>query len=567
MGSIPFLQLKRSTLLIASAVALAGCATDRAMMADVKPVYRIEHDTKEAVYRALLENGAKYFAEGKYGLALAAFESVRRHYPRSVSALNGLGACYDKLGRFDLAQASYHEALSIEPGSAKVLNNLGYSLALQGRVEEARAVYRLALKSDPDNALTKRNLAQVEARLPVSVAAADPAVSRSGRKDADLVAPASAGLPTTTPIVSEAPSVPDSGSGTVESGRSATGAARARPVVETADVSGEEPASTVAATTMKTSAVAVVHAAVATAPASGADRPVAVVASVAPGMQARRVAPLLGPVNVTQGLPAVAGIQLADASAAEVQASVNAGVEGVPVAAHRTEVASEAGDKAQSSVAAPAIAIANGNGRRGFARLVSRYFESLGESVAFVVNARSFTHEQTQIAYPNRAEGVAERLANSLPVKPILERVAVSGDDQVRVVLGQDLLAYENGIRLAVSFPKKSTIAANGSSVPLEISNGNGRNGMAKRMSAWLRGQGSQVVRITNADSFAYEKSVIYYSSDRREDAQAFASRLPVKPVMSETQANERGVALRLVIGRDLLSFERALQETDDTNA
>jgi Flp pilus assembly protein TadD len=582
MSSIALFKQKQSALLIAGAIALSGCATDGAMTAEVKPVYRAQQDAREAIYRELLENGTRYFAEGNYGLALAAFETVKRRYPRSVRALNGMGACYDKLGRYDLAQVNYHEALAIEPAATKVLNNLGYSLSLQGRLAEARAVYRLALKSDPDNTVARGNLSQVDASLPTRVAASDATSQVLEQGDAPPRVAAVAAVRSAAAPPPE-PATPRQ-----------SAAARPDPVPV---VGKTQPVDHVVSDASPSSTAD--GAGIRRANEPGINETGSGVAAAVPVAVAKESssAPLLGPEDVTQGVPVDTGTRVAVASAGSAKASAGKVAGSVVVARQAvaqpraasatvslaamtanagsiTEVATPVqtappkGDGPKAGRASePAIAVANGNGRLGFARLVSRYLDSLGETVAYVVNARSFTYQHTQIVYPDRAERVAERLANRLPVESVLEPASSPDGGQVRVVLGQDMLSYEGGIRLAVESRGHSSPVARTQQAPLEVSNGNGRNGMAKQVSAWLRSQGRPVVRITNADSFGYERSVVFYSRDRRDEAQALASRLPVEPELTETEANAPGVGLRLVIGRDLLSFERALRETHDTNA
>jgi hypothetical protein len=84
----------------------------------------------------------------------------------------------------------------------------------------------------------------------------------------------------------------------------------------------------------------------------------------------------------------------------------------------------------------------------------------------------------------------------------------------------------------------------------LEISNGNGRQGLARLMSRQLRDPGLKVVRLTNEKGFAVRLTRIEYQPAFRGVAERLAERYgAAKPV----EVNMTGRAnLRLVIGRDL---------------
>jgi tetratricopeptide (TPR) repeat protein len=88
----------------------------------------------------------------------------------------------------------------------------------------------------------------------------------------------------------------------------------------------------------------------------------------------------------------------------------------------------------------------------------------------------------------------------------------------------------------------------------LEISNGNGRQGLARLMSRQLREPGVKVVRLTNEKGFAVRQTRIEYQPAFRGVAERLAERYGAsKPV----EVNMRGRAnVRLVIGREL-SAER----------
>jgi tetratricopeptide (TPR) repeat protein len=86
--------------------------------------------------------------------------------------------------------------------------------------------------------------------------------------------------------------------------------------------------------------------------------------------------------------------------------------------------------------------------------------------------------------------------------------------------------------------------------VALEISNGNGRQGLARLMSRQLRDPGVKVVRLSNEKGFAVRQTRIEYQPAYRGVAERLAERFgAAKPV--EVSMNGRA-NVRLVIGHDL---------------
>jgi len=87
----------------------------------------------------------------------------------------------------------------------------------------------------------------------------------------------------------------------------------------------------------------------------------------------------------------------------------------------------------------------------------------------------------------------------------------------------------------------------------IEVSNGNGTTGAAAKFGSNLRSNGLQVVRITNATSFANRRSVVYFRDGFVREAVAIAQRLPHRPaVMMGTENNlVQATDIRIVLGRD----------------
>jgi tetratricopeptide (TPR) repeat protein len=101
--------------------------------------------------------------------------------------------------------------------------------------------------------------------------------------------------------------------------------------------------------------------------------------------------------------------------------------------------------------------------------------------------------------------------------------------------------------RAVVDKPQQAAIAA---IAALEISNGNGREGLARLMSRQLRDPGVKVVRLTNEKGFAVRQTRIEYQPAFRGVAERLAERFGAAAPVEVSMAGRANV--RLVIGHDL---------------
>jgi Tfp pilus assembly protein PilF len=89
----------------------------------------------------------------------------------------------------------------------------------------------------------------------------------------------------------------------------------------------------------------------------------------------------------------------------------------------------------------------------------------------------------------------------------------------------------------------------------LEISNGNGVTGMARKVAGELGQGGPQVVRLTNQKGFGVKLTRVEYQPEFRAAAERLAERLGTAKVVA---ASQRGrTDLRLVLGRDMAKTAR----------
>ena len=87
----------------------------------------------------------------------------------------------------------------------------------------------------------------------------------------------------------------------------------------------------------------------------------------------------------------------------------------------------------------------------------------------------------------------------------------------------------------------------------IEISNGNGVSGMAKEVSSFLKKQGFNVVRLTNADHYRYAKASVYYRGDAEFTALQVKGAIPGITQIKKVGGFDRdGVKVRVLVGRDL---------------
>lgn len=141
-------------------LALAACADSAS---EIRAKYADSTWTVGDLTSTPYDRGSLHFNAGRFGLAVKHFEIAISQDPDSVKALNGLAASFDRLQRYQLAERYYLRALNLEPDNLQTLNNLGYSYMMQGRHDLALAYLKDALEQDPMNDMVRDNLQQAEA--------------------------------------------------------------------------------------------------------------------------------------------------------------------------------------------------------------------------------------------------------------------------------------------------------------------------------------------------------------------------------------------------------------------
>ena len=96
----------------------------------------------------------------------------------------------------------------------------------------------------------------------------------------------------------------------------------------------------------------------------------------------------------------------------------------------------------------------------------------------------------------------------------------------------------------------------------IEISNGNGVRHMAKDVGSFLKKQGFNVVRLTNADHFRHGKASVYYRGDAEFTALRVKSAIPGITHMKKVGGFDRDdVQVKVLVGRDLAGERKTFKE------
>jgi hypothetical protein len=80
---------------------------------------------------------------------------------------------------------------------------------------------------------------------------------------------------------------------------------------------------------------------------------------------------------------------------------------------------------------------------------------------------------------------------------------------------------------------------------------------MAARVGRFLSGKGLHVVRLTNADHFRHEKTLVYYCPEYLQQAYQVAQEIPGWQDMREdAHLGREEIKIRVRIGRDIVRYD-----------
>lgn len=186
------------------------------------------------------------------------------------------------------------------------------------------------------------------------------------------------------------------------------------------------------------------------------------------------------------------------------------------------------------------IEVSNGNGVRRMARSVGDFLKRNGMRVTRLTNADHFGHARTVIYYRKGYYDEAWRIQRLLPGLTQQGHLVAArlGCEPIRVLIGQDLVTFH---------------ASMARDVDVEITNGNGIDGMAGRLGRHLRREGFRVGRLTNADHFAYQKTILFYGRGKADQAMLVADVLPGGGRIRMVELDQSRVRVQILMGADMV--------------
>jgi hypothetical protein len=248
------------------------------------------------------------------------------------------------------------------------------------------------------------------------------------------------------------------------------------------------------------------------------------------------------PAAVQEVVPVVALAATKNDSAIPQDKPTN-GQKAVRPPAALAEVPSKPRDVAPIATEPASIEVLNANGVKGIANVMARNLSAQGHAIASVGNYRHYNEARTRIEY---APGYAEQARELSNVLPSTTRLSVSkamqGDAKIRLVIGKDF----HGNTTTVKAPADPSLSAG----KLGVANGNGVNGMARKVAQYLAGHGYKTASVYNLKPFNKTLTQIEYRKGYEAQALKLGSLLPVKVAYSESSRMRGDV--RLVLGHDI---------------
>jgi hypothetical protein len=98
--------------------------------------------------------------------------------------------------------------------------------------------------------------------------------------------------------------------------------------------------------------------------------------------------------------------------------------------------------------------------------------------------------------------------------------------------------------------------------VEIEVSNGNGVDGIAGRFGAYLRERGFNVTQLTNANYLNHKQTKIFYASGQLQNASQLLNEIPI-PSKKENliELHKLENKIRLLIGKDMVAYDEVIIE------
>jgi len=599
------LTLAVMVVLAGLSAAFSGCKSSggeqRAFLEQIRP----------ASSTARLVRNADYLKRtGRVELAIKDLEEAHLQKPENLEILDALIQCYEELGHFDRAQELYKEALNRTGRHPALENNRCYSLYLAGRLAKAEACFRELLAGHPENETARSNLGLVLCRqgreneamsLWRETLGENAARERLGQAMAALKrevpptlairTPSSgsqqAASPTkpSAPVIAAAPkdstpalkvqekatqlTVPETAPAPPETAHQASAPSSTSPLLDAPKEPDKGSPEVATSPAIKQTAQK---------PAALPVKPRETHVALAPEPSAPAVASDPGPTAET-----VASLHQKPAHPATPH----------PVKPAKESKVTPAVVLTRGELVTTRLEIKNGNGVQGQARELRSRLSQEGFTVVGIGNHIDFGLEETIIAYRLEAAPLAKALAQKfLPGAKLEEGGKLSPQADVRVSLGRDRMAG-----LAIPSPPPEATAASAPAPPtpavtpepptpepkaataktpqqpasppahdpdflsareltqvrIEIKNGNGIQGQARKLRSRLSQEGFTVVGIGNHIDFGLEETVISYRPEAARMAEALAQKFFPRAKLEEGGRLSPEADVRVSLGRDLI--------------
>ena len=493
-------------------IALAACADSAS---EIRARYGDSTWTAEELTSTPYDRGRLHFTAGRFGLAVQQFELAIGQDPDSVEALNGLAASFDQLQRYELAERYYLRALNLDPENAQTLNNLGFSYLMQRRYDLALAHLQDAYAFDPMNDMVRDNLQQAEAGLELD--SQDFLASAVGSAEFGDVAAAPRSLTLRTQEHEGQGDGEDPALVRIEAlaARDDIWVERSSAVVQTLVT---RPSSDLLAT-MREAGLAprIANFRNQTAVASLQTKPTPWQSThviIAEAIVERELRGAIRQDRLTDELSAGPNAAATATAGIGDLPRLSATVIGTPASPALSELP-------QLSAAVIDGATAPGDALGDLTQLSAALIDG-DESPA--------------------DDGAPQAETENLVMRP-------------EAAVGYEPVVGRSGPSRRNDSPAP---APNSDESPvIEVSNGTGRPQMATRIGIFLESEGLAVERLTNAEHFRHQETVIFYRREWLRQAQDLAAHLPVDVSLEVAQDQTSDIKIRL--GGDLLNFDQGL--------
>ncbi len=164
------------------------------------------------------------------------------------------------------------------------------------------------------------------------------------------------------------------------------------------------------------------------------------------------------------------------------------------------------------------VDILNGNGMKGEAARVADFLKQSGFDTEKVDNARSYNYPQTELQYKEGRKDFAELVAKTLSqyYPTVLKPMSEGGhSSDVVVVLGKD---RKTQIATQTPIDKSST--------SVDVLNGNGVKGSAKKIANDLKTNGFKIQKVSDAGRFDHAQTIIQFRPGKKEIAEQIAEEI-----------------------------------------